>query len=427
MKDSAVDSRTKGLPHTTAALRLSEIGAKRWNVLKEDLPLPLALLRESALTNNRRWMRGFLAKTGAKLAPHGKTHMSPELLELQLADGAWAITLATAQQVRVARLAGVDRILLANQMVGPRDIEYILDELRAHPSFEFYCLVDSLEGIARLATAARSRSPGRPLQLLIEMGYQGGRAGCRDVASALAIARAIAAETPHLILRGVEGFEGLLGSLPGSEGVPKVMQFLEKMVEASQCIDEENLFGAGEIILTAGGSAYYDLAVAAFSRAQLRRKAAIVLRSGCYFTHDAGTYERHFSDVLERSSQAREVGSRFENALELWAYVVSVPESGRAILGAGRRDFGNDSRAPIPLKHFRPGRGASPSPIRAGHEIVAVNDQHAHMTFPPAADIQVGDMIALGVSHPCTTLDKWQLLHVVDDQYNVVSALRTFF
>jgi D-serine dehydratase len=387
----------------------------------------VALLRSSAVDNNRRWMRDFLEKTGTKLAPHGKTYMSPEIFRWQLEDGAWGITLATVQQVRVARAAGVDRILLANEIVSARDMDYILRELRENPSFEFFCLVDSVAGVERLVQAAKMVSAGRPLKLLVEVGYSGGRTGCRDLETTLNVARIIKGAEPLLTLSGVEGFEGLHGYLSASEGVPKVQHFLARVVETAECLDQQGLFGTDEILLSAGGSAYYDLVEEAFSRSRLTRRTAVVLRSGCYFTHDAGWYERLFSEVLKRSTVARGIAGRFENALEVWAYVLSVPEEGRAILGAGRRDFGHDVSAPIPLKKFRPGKHGELGAPLPEYKIVGINDQHAHMTFPASAEVQVGDMIALGISHPCTTFDKWRLIHIVDDHYNVLSSVQTYF
>lgn len=427
MLKASVDSTTKGLPHTSQEMTLAEIAGRQWNVLADDLPLPVVVLRSAALEKNRAWMRGFLEKTGAKLAPHGKTTMCPEIFRMQIADGAWGITLATMQQVRVAREAGIDRILMANELVSPRDIAYVLGELSAHRSFEFYCLVDSLAGVQRLAAAAETTPVGRPVNVLLEMGYTGGRTGCRDIERAVEISRAIQAAEPYLTLCGLEAYEGLFGHLPGTEAVPKVQQFLRDVVNAAERLDSEGLLGSQEIILSAGGSAYYDLVSEAFDCARLSRKASIVLRSGCYFTHDAGSYERYFQDVRSRSSVARAVGGGFENAVEVWAYVLSVPEAGRAILGAGRRDFGHDSGPPVPLKHCRPGKDTGPRAIASGHEIAAINDQHAHMRFPPDADIEPGDMVGLGISHPCTTFDKWQLLYVVDDNYTIRSALRTYF
>src|SRR5690242_20621501 len=174
----------KGLPHSDVDIELSDVASRSWNVLAEDLPLPVAVLRRSALDNNRRWMREFLTRTGARLAPHGKTTMSPQLFAMQIEDGAWAITLATVQQVRVARASGINRIVLTNEIVGRSDIAYLLDELKRDPAFEFLCLVDSQESLRRWADAARARKVGRPVRVLIEIGHAGGRAGCRDIESA---------------------------------------------------------------------------------------------------------------------------------------------------------------------------------------------------------------------------------------------------
>jgi D-serine dehydratase len=425
--DPLIDARTKGLPPVGGDLRLSRIGAMGWNLLREDLPLPAAVLSENALANNSRWMREFVQRTGASLAPHGKTTLSPQLFARQIADGAWGITLSTAQHVKVARMAGVQRILLANEPVGPAEIGYLLDELREDPAFELLCLVDSVEGARRLEAAAASRPVDRPLEVLIEVGYAGGRAGCRDLASAVAVAQAVGDARPHLALRGVEGFEGLHQHLPAPEGAAKVTEFLQALVSIAEHLDANGLFGDEPAILSAGGSAFYDLVMQAFSRARLSRPPEIILRSGCYLTHDACLYERSFREVRERSATARDVEGAFQNALEVWAYVLSVPEPGRAILGAGRRDFGHDAAMPSPLKHFRPGRDTNPRAAPVGSEIVGVNDQHAHMAMPENSDVRVGDMIALGVSHPCTTFDKWRLILVADDGYTIRSAIQTFF
>jgi D-serine dehydratase len=425
--DPLIDPRAKGLPRLADDIRLSDIGRQGWSLFRGDLPLPLAVRREEALINNGRWMRAFVAATGARLAPHGKTTMSPQLFTRQLADGAWGLTLATVQQMRVARQAGVGRILLANQLIGEAEIAEVLDTLRADPEFEVWVLVDSEEGVRRLAAAAEDRPAGRPLNLLIEIGHEGGRAGCRDLATALAVARAVRAARPHLALAGVEGFEGLHQHLPGSEGAPKVIAFLRTIVAAAEAIDAEGLFDAERVILSAGGSAYYDLVAQAFAAARLDRPTSIVLRSGCYLTHDAGLYERLHDDMRARSATARAISGRFENALEVWAHVLSVPEPRRAILGAGRRDFGHDAALPRPIKHLRPGRDVGPLAAPIDWDIVAVNDQHAHMTFPAGADLKIGDMIGLGVSHPCSTFDMWRLIFVVDDAYVVRSAIETFF
>jgi D-serine dehydratase len=425
--DPILDPRTKGLPAMARSMRLSDVGARGWNLLREDLPLPVAVLRDSALDANSAWMRRFVTLTGARLAPHGKTTMSPELFARQMADGAWGLTVANAQQMRVARRAGVARIIIANELIGPREIDEVLDALAADADLDLYCLVDSVEGVRRLAAAAAVRAIGRPIGVLLEIGYADGRAGCRDVASALVVARATKSAAPHLALRGVEGFEGLHQHLPGAEGAPRVTRFLEAIVEVARQADAEGLFAGDEVLLSAGGSAYYDLVAETFADVRLSRPTAVVLRSGCYLTHDAGLYTRSFAELRQRSDLATGIAGGFENALEVWAYVLSIPEPQRAILGAGRRDFGHDAGPPTPLKCFRPGRDAAPAGLAGAWEIVGINDQHAHMVFPQGADLAVGDMIALGVSHPCTTFDRWRLIYRVADDYTVTSAIQTCF
>jgi D-serine dehydratase len=321
----------------------------------------------------------------------------------------------------------VSRVFLANELVAAQDIAAVLAAMQADLRLEVFVLADSLEGVRRLVAGVSRAPPARPLNVLLEMGYTGGRAGCRDLAAALVVARALAAAAPGLSLAGVEAFEGLNQTLPEREGAAKVTALLANVVAAARAIDAEGLFGGNRVILSAGGSAFYDMVVDAFGAARLSKPVELVLRSGCYLTHDAGLYESSFRRALGRSAEARAVAGGFENALEIWAYVLSVPEPGRAIIGAGRRDFGHDAGPPRPLKCFRPGRDAAPSPADPAWEIVAINDQHAHMTVQAGANIAVGDLLALGVSHPCTTFDRWRLLYVVDDGYRVISAVHTCF
>ena len=182
-----LDGRTKGFPAAAEPLRLGQLGKHGLDVMAEDLPLPLAALKETALRHNSSWMRAFQEMTGVILAPHGKTSMSPQLFRRQLDDGAWGITVATVQQLRVCRATGVTRVLMANELVGRQAIAYVLDELARDPTFEFYALADSVAAVDALAAAAAARRPGRPLDLLVECGVMGGRTGCRSLSAALAV------------------------------------------------------------------------------------------------------------------------------------------------------------------------------------------------------------------------------------------------
>ena len=428
--DFVLDGSIKGIPGHVEAFPLGEIGVRGWNVLREDLPLPVAVLRQSALRQNSRWMRAFLALSGAVIAPHGKTTMSPQLFRDQLADGAWAITVATAQQLRICRQFRIDRVVMANQLVGRQAISYVLDEIGRDPGLDFYCLVDSIANVEQLAAAAREMAPGRPLQVLLEGGMVGGRTGCRDLTTALAVARAIKAAEPHLALRGVEGFEGLVHTGSVAEDIATVSRFLDFLVAIAVACEKGDVFAPGPIIISAGGSVFYDLVVRRFADAGILREFRVVTRSGCYLTQDSKMYRQAFAELRKRMPEVDELGPGLTTALEVWAYVQSRPEPTKAILTAGKRDMSYDVDLPVPLKWLRPGAGVDVrgvAELGAGHVVTELNDQHCHVTVPADSPLQVGDMVALGVSHPCTTFDKWQVIPVVDDGYTVVSGIRTFF
>lgn len=434
LESSLIDGRLKGIPGHIAPLALGAVAAQGWNVLAEDLTLPLAVLHESALAHNAAWMRAFQARTGALMAPHGKTTMSPQLFRRQIDDGAWAMTVATIQQLQVARHYGFERIVLANQLIGRQAIAFVLGELARDPAFELYSLVDSVAHVEMLAAAAAAHAASRassnaahrplhPLRLLLECGFVGGRTGVRDLAGALAVARAVKA-SPHLALVGVEGFEGLMS---GPEGAGKVATFLDFMVESARALEAEALFAPGRVLLSAGGSAYYDLVAAKFAAARLRSKTTILTRSGCYITHDSGTYAEHFGRMLGRTPALAALGEGLKPAIEVWAYVQSRPEPTRALVTMGKRDVSHDQHLPMPLRWYRPGTEPRvPQPL-AGHRCTGLNDQHGYLELPADSPLQVGDMVGFGISHPCLTFDKWPLMMLVDEHYDVVGAIRTFF
>jgi D-serine dehydratase len=297
------------------------------------------------------------------------------------------------------------------------ELAAIATELARDPAFDFYCLADSPEGVALAAAAAARANLNRPIQLLLEVGFENGRAGARTASGAMEVARAIRAAEPHVTLVGVEGFEGLLPT-HAPAGQPTVSGFLAQMADVFRRCQAENLFGSDAPIVSAGGSLYYDQVLEAFAGLGAR----VVTRSGCYVTQDSGQYERAHREMQAK----RQATDGLRRAIELWVYVQSRPEPGLALLTAGRRDFGTDSGMPVPLLRSRD--GSAPTAIEgAGWEITKANDQHAYLRFPAGEAVRVGDRLGLGISHPCTTLDKWRLLFVVDDGYTVVDAYPTYF
>jgi D-serine dehydratase len=358
--------------------------------------------------------------------------MSPQLFGAQLANGAWGMTLASATQVQLAHRFGVRRVLLANQLVARADIHGVLHLMRDDPDFECFALADSLAGVQRLAAAVAAYPLSRPVPLLVELGIPGKRAGCRSIDEAMDVARAIAA-APGLQLAGIEGYEGLLVSHDRSADVRAVEAFVAQLLTLLRQADHERLFGTEHILLSAGGSAYFDLVARGFAAVGATSvPVKAILRSGCYLTSDHGSYRRLLAQLDER--EASTPGLR--SALEVWSMVQSRPEPTLAILTMGKRDASYDVELPLALAWHRPGPGPGagagmPGALPAGCSIVKMNDQHAYLQLPaddPICDtLAVGDLIGCGISHPCTTFDKWPLLLAVDDDYNVRYAVNTFF
>jgi D-serine deaminase-like pyridoxal phosphate-dependent protein len=411
LAETRVDWRFKGWPADGRTIaELSDAGLHALC----DLAPPVLLLREPALERNLRGLADWCAAHGVLLAPHGKTTMAPQLFARQIALGAWAITVASVAQARVCRRFGVSRVLIANELATAADAAWVAQALRADPAFELLCVADSPAGVKLLAAAAAAACAGRPLPVLVEVGYDGGRGGCRTPAQIAAVRDAVHA-APALRLAGVEAYEGLAASERDAAGLATVDAFLERVAGAVEQLAPA--FDWTGPLVSAGGSAFFDRVAALLAAPAAAAGARLVLRSGCYATHDHGLYAR-------LAPSAADGGVAFEPALEAWAPVLSRPEADRAVLGAGRRDLPFDAGLPTPLRRFT--RDAALVPA-AGMTVVALNDQHAHVQLATDAALAAGDLVGLGLSHPCTAFDRWPLVALVDDDLRVTGAVRTFF
>ena len=426
--DPLLQPPMKGLPHHSPALCTSDVGAQGWNVLAGDLPLPVALLKREALEHNIAWMAERTRAWGVQLAPHGKTTMSPQLFQRQLDAGAWGISFGNVFQLAVGVAAGVRRALIPNQVMDAADLAAI-NKLRAtHAGLRVVFLVDSLPQLALIEHWFTCRADAQPFEVLLEIGFTGGRTGCRSEADALALARRLHASTAVQFV-GIECYEGLWAkgdSMADQEWVTNLMDRVDAV--ALQGV-EEGLFDGDEVIVSAGGSAIFDL-VAARLNPSLGRPVLPLLRSGCYVTHDHGTYTRMLQAMAPRLGC--DCGDALRPALEVWALVQSRPEPGLAIVGAGKRDLSFDMGLPTPIARAAPGVLLSQL-VPTGWRIDGLNDQHAYLRWD-ATDAAldalapvVGERIGLGISHPCTTFDKWRWMPVVEADYRVSDAVSIHF
>ncbi|MDT0310348.1 alanine racemase [Streptomyces sp. DSM 44917] len=424
LADEIVDHRFKGLPPDAAGLTVRELAAERRDLYTGGFITPVLTLSAEAVAHNLCAMDRFAGRHGLLLAPHGKTTMAPALFRRQLEHGAWGITVAVPHQARVARAFGVRRILLANQLVDHAALAWVAREQDADPGFRLLAFVDSARGVRLMDEGLRAAGAGRRVEVLLELGAEGGRGGVRDAARAGEVADAVAASA-GLRLAGVAGYEG---EIPGADA-EAVRAWLERLCALAVALDREGRFAQiPEIVLSAGGSAWFDAVADAFSRLPpLSRPVAKVLRSGAYLSHDDGRYR----EVTPFNRRPHE-GSLLP-AFRLWAQVVSRPEPGLTLLNAGKRDIAYD----LGLPEVQAVRTAAGRVRRAdGLSVTRLADQHAFLAGPAGPEPgeaespgmpEVGDWVALGMSHPCTIFEKWPLIPLVAGDGTVTDYVRTFF
>jgi len=411
----ALTARDKGLPDRAVGLSVADFLATEPRL--DEFWTPLIALDDAAMTANVATMATWCAERGFDLMPHGKTTMAPALWKRQLDAGALGITLATMGQVRTGRDLGLSSIMLANAAVDPRSLAWLAGQL-ADRGFRFVSWADSVATVEAMEHGLRSAGAPRPVDVCVELGATGGRTGARSVAEAVAVAERIAA-SPLLRLAGVSGYEGSLGHDRSPAALAAVTTYLRAQLELHEALAP--LYDDGELYVTAGGSAYFDVVAEVWADAARDARTHFTLRSGAYIVHDDGFYR----GISPFDGGAAGPGSpRFVNAMHGYARVVSSPEPGLALVDGGKRDFPYDEGLPIP-RAWRLDASGPWRPLEG--QVSAMNDQHSYVRT--GRPLPVGAAVRLSLSHPCTAFDKWRLLPVVESAESdlVVDLVRTWF
>ena len=421
LDDQILDWRFKAIPPIADGRTVAQFLATGPRI--SDFPTPLLTLDATKLAANIGEMARWCDARGLRLAPHGKTTMAPALYLAQLRAGAWGITLANEPQLRVGRAFGLDRIHLANSLLRPAALTWLVGQQDRDPSFRFSSWVDSVRAV-ELMTAALPFGPS--VDVCVELGVAGGRTGARGLTAAIAVAGAVQA-SPRLRLIGVSGYEGAVANRTDAEQLSSVDRYLDELAELHRAVAPMyDLTSAGAAMVTVGGSAYFDrvaerLGPLADPSGMSGPVTEVVLRSGAYLVHDDGYYR----GVTPAN---RTDGPRFTSAMHAWARVVSHPEPLLALLDAGRRDLPFDQG--LPQAQFRLEADRRISSL-VGARVSALNDQHAFLRLADPGDVEVGDIVRLGLSHPCTAMDKWTMIPELDDSSSsnprVVGLIRTYF
>ncbi|MFJ4657519.1 amino acid deaminase [Nocardia sp. NPDC088792] len=414
----------KSLPPAAWGLTVREFLATAPHL--DELQTPVLTMDRAALDANLAVMADWARTAGVRLAPHGKTSMSPQLWFEQLAAGAWGITLATGWQVQVGRALGLNRIMLANALLDPIGLRWAAAEIVADPNFELFSWVDGVDSVREMERHLADAPEGVRLSVIVELGGSHGRTGARGKAAAHEIADAVH-KSARLKLAGIGGYEGALAHDRSAEAVAAVRSYLGEIGTLHRELAAEGRYEDAAII-TAGGSAYPDLVVEQLAEYADEEGAqgiptTVVLRSGAYLIHDDGFYSGISPLAAGRAERP------LRSAMHGWARSVSRPETELALLDAGKRDLPFDEGLPVPQRMA----GPAARPLPTGAHVSALNDQHAFLRLPggSAADVPVGSVVRLGLSHPCTAFDKWRLIPVIDDaeaaRPRIVDFLPTYF
>jgi D-serine dehydratase len=400
---TVIEDKFKGFPIDSYGKTLEQFLATKPNLFTANFQFPIMVLNESAVKNNIAQMMSFCNLVDAQLAPHVKTTMSPQLAQMQVAAGARALTVANFWQGRIFLKHGFKNLIIANEVLDPTAIAEIA-KINKQKQAEIIFYVDSILALEII----QKHTPSEGEQnLFIEIGAENGRGGVRELSLVEQLAQRIKADQ-RLNLIGVTGFEGAVpDAARDRRGEKKISKFCQKIVAAAELAYPYK--SDQPFVISAGGSAYFDIVARELNKFEKPRR--LLLRSGGYITHD----HKYYEEIYPFASSDRS----FQPAIEVWAQVISKPEKDFGVLNLGKRDIGNDLHNPIPIKSYD-GQVKSFSAV-----IEKLNDQHGYLRGKQ--EFSLAQLIGLGISHPCTTFDKWGLIPLVNDDYDLIDCLQTFF
>jgi D-serine deaminase-like pyridoxal phosphate-dependent protein len=354
---------------------------------------PQLRLNRDALENNIRVMASWCRERQVDLAPHVKTTMSAPIIARQVAAGAVGVTVATVDQAGSALAWGHQHVLIANQVVDRLGLTRLRTWLEEDSGREIRCFVDSVAGIEAAARVFDAEAD-TALEVLLDVGTPGGRTGIRSLPEAVRMAGLVRA-APGLRLVGVAGYEGVVPNSRAEETIAAVDRHCRLVRDVY--LEAARFYETPAPVYSMGGSVFPDRVAEYLPDAGQVPGTRRILRSGCYVTHDHGTYAG-VSPV-----------PGLLPALTVRAVVLSTPEDGIAVVGAGKRDLPYDAGLPVVLS-VRTADGAP----KDGASAVVRNLFDHHAVLTGVSGLDVTDVVDFGISHPCSAFDRWPEYVVTD-------------
>ncbi|MDA9749185.1 hypothetical protein N9U75_03430, partial [Pelagibacteraceae bacterium] len=193
----------------------------------------------------------------------------------------------------------------------------------------------------------------------------------------------------------------------------------------------QSLYKEKKNIISGGGSEYFDLVVKYYNKSKITKDTKLILRPGSFIAYGHGYYEKKINNLRKRNlltSILKKNNTFFKPSLLLWAHVISINESGLAIINFGKRDASFDLGNPIPINVYRNKKIFKKIKYKSNNlSIYKLNDQHAFLKYNNKLKLNIGDLISFGVSHPCITLDKWRYIYLINSNHDIIDIYKTFF
>jgi len=340
------------------------VGTSKW-----EIDTPALCLDTVALEGNIRRMADYFRDRPAALRPHCKTHKCPVIAWMQLRAGAIGITCAKLSEAEVMAQAGIQDILIANQVVGPSKIERLVS-LAGYT--KVMVAIDSAENASALSAAAQSK--GIRLRALMEVDVGMGRCGVAPGQPSLSQATHLAS-LQGLRFEGIMGYEGHAVAIPDFDERRRMAEAAMADLVATRDLLERNGINVG--IVSAGGTGTYSITG--------NYDGITEIQAGSYATMDA---------------KYQQVGIDFDLALTIVSQVVSTPVPDVAIIDAGAKSATTEFGMP---RLIRP----------EGWYLLKFSEEHGHLRRQGGKPLHIGDMVELVPSHGCTTINLYDAFQVI--------------
>ena len=430
--NSNLDTSIKGISEISK-VKLKNIPKKKWNILNEDVQFPILTINKSVFRKNIDSMHMYASSNNIFLAPHSKTSMSPQLLLKIKNRGCWGFTVANNQQLSVLLRMGINRIIIANLITNKSNLLNLFKLTNKYSSSKIYLCVDSQYGANLIYKLAKEYKLNTTIRIFIEIGNKNSRSGIRNINSFKLLCNSLKKLSENFLIAGVLFYEGATATKNYSKTLKNIDRCIKFSFECISYLQKNELVNPRECIISGGGSEYFDLITHGFKKYKENNKIQLIIRPGSYIAYGHGYYQRSLEKINNRkklflSNKSVKATKLFSPSLELWSYVISQQDKGKAILNFGKRDVSFDLGNPIPLAIYRNGKIYKKlKETDKNIKIYKLNDQHAFLQFKYSYNIQVGDLLKFGVSHPCISIDKWNTFYMIDNNHYITEAIRSFF